>query len=200
MSKLGNVRVRKNSGAIVGTRRLLNLIEGANITITVTDDGTGDEIDITIAAAGGAGTGVDDVLFPAPDPNAVKGTYPAVLMADEQSTTVRQVFNVPNNYSSLDTAVVVVIPDASGNMRRAVSTNFGALCSNEDFQTHTDSIAAGQIAVDIDEIECIDIIAALTGAVGGDLIGIEFTRDATNASDTVDADVYYIGIYIEGTT
>ena len=47
------VTVRKNTGADVGTRKRLNLIEGTNITLTVADDATGDEIDITLAAAGG---------------------------------------------------------------------------------------------------------------------------------------------------
>lgn len=47
------VVVRKNSGADIGTRRRLNLIEGSNVTLTVTDDGGDSEVDITIAAAGG---------------------------------------------------------------------------------------------------------------------------------------------------
>lgn len=53
----GTVTVRKNSGANVGTRPRLNLIEGANVTLTITDDGAGDEVDITIAASGGGGSG-----------------------------------------------------------------------------------------------------------------------------------------------
>lgn len=44
--------VRKNSGADVGTRRRVNLIEGAGVTLTVADVGT--EIDVTIAAASGS--------------------------------------------------------------------------------------------------------------------------------------------------
>lgn len=57
---LGNnarVAVRKNSGAVVGTRRQVNLIEGANVTLTVTDDAGSEEVDVTIAAAGGGGGG-----------------------------------------------------------------------------------------------------------------------------------------------
>lgn len=57
---LGNnarVAVAKNSGATVGTRRRLNLIEGTNVTLTVTDDAGGEEVDVTIAAASG---GVSD--------------------------------------------------------------------------------------------------------------------------------------------
>jgi hypothetical protein len=53
------VTVRKNSGADVGTRRRLNFIEGANIAITAADDGAGEEVDVTIAATGGGGSGLD---------------------------------------------------------------------------------------------------------------------------------------------
>jgi hypothetical protein len=48
------VAVSKNSGATVGTRSTLNFIEGSNITLTIADDGGGDEVDITIDATGGA--------------------------------------------------------------------------------------------------------------------------------------------------
>lgn len=51
------VAVRKNSGANVGTRRRLNFIEGANVTLTVADDAANEEVQVTIAAAGGGGGG-----------------------------------------------------------------------------------------------------------------------------------------------
>lgn len=50
------ITVRKNSGANVGTRSRLNLIEGANVTLTVADDGSDGEVDVTIAAASGGVT------------------------------------------------------------------------------------------------------------------------------------------------
>lgn len=49
------IAVSKNSGAVVGTRRKLNLIEGANVTLTVADDAGGEKVDVTIAAAAGGG-------------------------------------------------------------------------------------------------------------------------------------------------
>lgn len=49
------VAVSKNSGAVVGTRRELNFIEGSNITLTINDDAGNEEVDITIAATGGGG-------------------------------------------------------------------------------------------------------------------------------------------------
>lgn len=54
--------VRK-AGVHVGRRPSLNLIEGANVTITATEDTANDEIDVTIAATGGgAGTSDHDQL------------------------------------------------------------------------------------------------------------------------------------------
>lgn len=52
------VTVRKNSGADIGTEHRLNLIEGANVSLTVTDDPANKEIDITIASIGGGVTPV----------------------------------------------------------------------------------------------------------------------------------------------
>lgn len=48
--------LRKNSTGSDFARRRVNLIEGGNITITVADDSAGNEIDVTIAAAGGSGS------------------------------------------------------------------------------------------------------------------------------------------------
>ncbi len=46
------VAVSKNSGATVGERRRINLIEGSGISITMTDDAGNEEIDITLATTG----------------------------------------------------------------------------------------------------------------------------------------------------
>jgi hypothetical protein len=46
----------KKAGTLIGTRRKVNFIEGANVTLTIADDAINDEIDITIAATGGSGS------------------------------------------------------------------------------------------------------------------------------------------------
>lgn len=67
----GGATVKKNDTP-VGTRQGINLIEGANITLTVADDGTNGEVDVTIASAagglsiseeGGAATAVTSLDF-----------------------------------------------------------------------------------------------------------------------------------------
>src|SRR6185312_16037977 len=55
--------VKKNGGAVVGTRRTLNLIEGANIAITAADDNAGEKVDITIASTSSIVTNFDDSTF-----------------------------------------------------------------------------------------------------------------------------------------
>lgn len=45
--------VRKNSAGSDFTRKRLNFIEGSNVTLTVADDATDNEVDITIASTGG---------------------------------------------------------------------------------------------------------------------------------------------------
>jgi len=52
----GGPIVRKNSTGTEMNRRRLNFIEGANITITLTDDPDDLETDVMIASSGGGGT------------------------------------------------------------------------------------------------------------------------------------------------
>ena len=247
MSKLGNVKVRKNTGALVGTRRQLNLIEGANVTLTIADDNTSDEVDITIASAAAGGSivvrknsGADvgtrprlnfieganitltvaddagdsevditiasaasgeawvDQFFPAVDPDSHKGAYAAVTLTDGIDVTVYQTFMIPDDITTITNAVVMIITEGVGNMRWQCDT--AAATCTEDFETHTDAIAATDTPVGTygDEVECIDISAALTDATGGDVVGIQWIRLGSHANDTVDADVYYLGILIQG--
>jgi len=43
----------KKNGVLVGARRAMNLIEGSNTTLTMTDNSGTDSVDITIDSAGG---------------------------------------------------------------------------------------------------------------------------------------------------
>lgn len=198
MSTIGNVAVRDNAGAETGTRRRIEFIDGANVTITTVDDPTNHEINVTIASAGAAASLWVKQFYQAVNPDSAKGTYASVLMTDDLELTVGQTFAIPTDIVVITSAVVVLIPEGTGNLRRSVATTFGGLCVNEQFDTHTDSIAEGNVAVTADEIECLDITNALTVATGGDIVGIEFTRHGDDALDTVNADVHYLGIYIEG--
>ncbi len=51
------IGIRNNSPTIVGTRPHINFHPGSNVTLTITDDATNNEVDVTIAAATGSGSG-----------------------------------------------------------------------------------------------------------------------------------------------
>jgi len=192
----GSIVVRKNTGADVGTQPRLNFIEGANIVLTVADDGGDSEIDITIAGPAAAESVWLDQFFPYPQADAHKGSYAAGLLADGENSTLYQTFIIPDDITTITTAVAIVIAEGTGNLYWQCDTAMSAC--GEDFETHTDSIGATATAVTTDERECIDISAALTDATAGDLVGIQFIRNGENASDTVNADVYYLGVLIQG--
>ena len=198
MSTIGNEAVSKNSGADVAVRRRINFIEGANVTLTIVDDPANHEINVTIASAGAAAELWVYQFFPAVDPDSNRGTYPSVLMANGVDVTVRQLVVIPDDVVTVTSAEVVFIPLGNGNIRRGVATSFAQMCAGETYTTHTDSMAAGQEVVVFNDIECIDITAALTGAAGGDIVGVEFTRYGSDGLDTIGADVHYLGILIKG--
>ena len=52
----GGKPIVKKNGTVIGQQPAVNLIEGANVTITVADDAANGEVDVTIAAAGGGGS------------------------------------------------------------------------------------------------------------------------------------------------
>lgn len=52
-----NARVEvRDAGAAVGTRRALNLIEGANVVLTLADDSANEAVDVTVATDGYTGS------------------------------------------------------------------------------------------------------------------------------------------------
>ena len=50
----------RKAGTLIGTRRGINLVEGSNITLTVTDDSVNDRVNITISSSGGGGVSDGD--------------------------------------------------------------------------------------------------------------------------------------------
>lgn len=136
-----------------------------------------------------AGVGVSGQFYPFEDPDLPRtGRNPGYPLVQGVDITVAQEIYLPFTPSAV---YAVVIPGGTGNINRGVNTDASA--QGEVYNTHTGTIAAGNVAVTINEREFIDITAAFAGFLDGDLVGVEFTRYGT-----VDmaADALYLGILV----
>lgn len=145
----------------------------------------------------GTRTQLPEVVIDAPNPDSNIGEFPAQQMLDGVDTEIRMKLHCPADFQELVRARVVLVPGGTGNLRRSVNTDFGRICADEAYNTHSDSIAAGQVAVTANELECIDIDAAIDGIAGSDWIGVRFTREAVNVLDTIGATVWLLGLRMQ---
>lgn len=131
-SSVQKIEVVKNSGAVVGTRKQLNLIEGTNVTLTVADDGVNDQVDVTIAATGGSYTdeqAQDAIGTILTDTSTIDFTYndatPSITAAVLPNTSIQKVEVVKNSGAVVGTrkqlnfvegtGVTLSIADDAGN-------------------------------------------------------------------------------------
>jgi hypothetical protein len=128
------------------------------------------------------------------DPDISVGTHPAVTLNDGVTETIFHQLYIPLDFTVISAARVFIIAAGSGNMVASVATSWGKIYASELYNTHTDSIALAPYALTVNEVECIDISAALTGIAADDLVGIAFTRQGGHGSDTINAACYYIGL------
>jgi len=162
-------------GAIgAGTRIFNNLLDGVS---TISDEVATPEIWMEVM-----------------DPLTTLGQYPTVTMANGVTTYVYNQLQVPLEFQQTLTCQVVVVAVNAGNMRWQCDTDFGKICSGEDYLQHSDSVPATNTAMAQDNLECLEISGALTGLGAGDLVGVSFARIGGHVDDTVNASCYYMGI------
>lgn len=89
------VAIAKN-GTLIGTRRRVNLVEGANVTLTVADDAGSEEVDVTIAAAASGGSaGLDHFLVSSNTTITSAGIYVVNSTSQVVTLTLPLVSSVP---------------------------------------------------------------------------------------------------------
>ena len=96
-----------------GTRKQLNFIEGSNVSLTVSDDGGNDRVNVTIAATAGAGT-VTSVGLSLPaefDVTNSPVTSSGTLTATYANQTTNKVFAAPNGSTGTPTFRVLAAAD-----------------------------------------------------------------------------------------
>lgn len=160
------IRVRKNSTGSTFSRPRLNFIEGTNITLTVADDSTDGEIDITIASSAGGGS-VTSVALTMPAIFSVSGspvTTSGTLAASLATQNANLVFAGPTSGGAATptfrSLVAADMPSAIDAAKIADGT-----VSNAEFQRLNG--VSSDIQTQIDEKQTadgnLDGISALSG-------------------------------------
>ena len=159
-----------------------NVLEG-NILGAVDDGGTDTrwpELSATVVA-----------------PNGNVGLHPAIVLTDGVPVYGTIEFIAPSNMQELVSAGVVLVAAGTGNLRRWVISDYGRRCHDEVYNLHEGSIDTATVAVTINELECIDVTAALANLGAYDVVALQFGRAGQDALDTIDADCYLLGLYME---
>ena len=144
----------------------------------------------------GTDTKTPEIFSVVVDPDTTLGKHPAVDLPDSADTPVTFQILVPLEFQELVTAHVIVAQTAtvaSPDMQWSTDVDFGKICAEEDYNTHTDAETDQITAITQNDLECIDVSGSLTGLSVGDLVGFEFIRRATQAGDTINDAAYYLG-------
>ena len=137
------VAIRKNTGLAVGSRPRLNFIEGSNVTLTVADDATDNEVDITIAAASG-------VTLASTTPSSISSTTGTV----GTGTTAARSDHTHQVLTAAPSTLVVGGSNTAGvgpnlalsdhvHALPAFGTTTGTFCQGDDIRLSDDRTASG---------------------------------------------------------
>jgi len=144
----------------------------------------------------GTDTRVHELFSMVIDPDTTLGTHPAVDLPDSADTPVRFQILVPLEFQETVTAHVIVAQTAtvgSPNMQWSTDVDFGKIGADEAYNIHTDAETDQVTAITQNDLELVDVSGSLTGLYGGDLVGFEFIRRATQAGDTINDAAYFLG-------
>jgi len=171
------VRLRRNSGSATDARPQINLIEGSGISLTVTDDPTGDEVDVQITCSVTVDYDAPTVVLGAA---AVEGSAEAALRTD---CTIKA-FDDGATPEALGTAAtgddaysarrdhVHPMPDA-GDVGAATAATYVVAANDSSAlsKSRADAVCDGTA----DQSEINTAIAAVAAAGGGRVILLEGT-------------------------
>ena len=126
---------------------------------------------------------------------APTGAQPAALLADNQTDTAEFSFRIPTSFKKLVKARVVIISGGTGNMDRQFSANGGG--DGQNAAARADSVSSALLAVTTPLVKEDDVSGTLDTMLAGDTVALVYQRNGAAAGDTVGADVFVVGFYME---
>ena len=142
-------------------------------------------------------TELPEIFIFYPDPDGNIGRHPALVLTDGSDITARFELLIPMEFEELVRAQVIIVAGGTGNMRKSINVHSATICTSSNYNAWPKSITGAEVAVTIDDLECIDISDALVYASAGHIMGIEFIREGSHVNDTVGADCYLIGFRMQ---
>lgn len=108
---------------------------------------------------------------------------------------IANVIPIPSEFSSIVKAVLIFNSPASGNVRIAVTSEYGA--NGEAHDAATENMPEATVAIVADTIYEYDISSILTGINANDYLGFTLFRDGDDGLDTLADGLYVYGVFIE---
>ncbi len=103
------------------------------------------------------------------------GAFPTISLSAAEP--INLAFFVPNDFSTLIDATILINPDTSETVQWDVTTQFAA--NGEANNANTDSITDATLAVTLNQLAELDVSAALTGLAANDYVGMLFESNTT---------------------
>ncbi len=118
-----------------------------------------------------------------------KGDFPTWLI-NAQNEKVRITFITPADFSSLTSAVLLVIPNTTATHRLTISSDYGA--TGQAYTTHSENALNQDYALTMNELEELDLSGVLSSLAANDRIGIVVNGEGVNIPN-----LHVIGVIIK---
>jgi hypothetical protein len=105
--------------------------------------------------------------------DSLVNTYANTLIGN--GSAIEILFMMPADFTSLTTAEMVCIPDASETLQWDAASTFGAIGQAKD--THSDTITNATVSATANQLIGMDISTGLTGVAANDIVGFQFTHN-----------------------
>ena len=152
---------------------LSGVVEGATAYATDTDEPGWYDGAAWVWGSGGSG-GNKTLFF-----NCLKGSsYSAVgdFWTTESGSECYFILLIPDDFSSLVSADVIVLPVASGSLTFSLESDYAT--TGEAYNTHSDSDTTGSYALTDEELIGIDVSSVLASISAGDYVGLTIEKDS----------------------
>ena len=121
-----------------------------------------------------------------------------VPLPDTKDVETGSNFVVPEDHVSNLQVSAIVVAKASGNISCSMDVLYSGIDAAEEIDTHGTELEDQAIALTVNRAKKITTVG-LSDAQAGDIVSVEFNRDATLSADTINNVVFLMGFLVEYT-